>query len=216
MARKKTAYRPQRFRDGGAVSAPLDIEIDTPRAHIAADAATSDLLEAMAPDSHEAIIQRWQKAGLTDHQAGFLRENSDLLDDPKTLEAAVAHARMKGHEVDTPEYFDEVRAYGDRHSGPPPADESPYQPTKLYSPEVETEPLPSERSVRSVVSAPVSKEWGYSSLQGGSGGERSGQVKMSPAMKESARISGISELEYAENVLRLRREKADGHHGGAL
>jgi hypothetical protein len=219
MARKKTAYRPQRFRDGGAVSAPLHVEIDTPAAHIAADAATADLLEAVAPDSREAIIQRWQKAGLTDHQAGFLRENPELIDDPGTLEAAVAHARMKGHEIDSPQYFDEVRGYADRHLGPPPKDEyalddEPYQPSKSESLPDDYEP-PSRSRTRSIVSAPVSKDWGYSATSGAVNGERPGQVHMTPGMKEAAKMSGLTELEYAQQVIELRRRKSEGDYGGS-
>jgi hypothetical protein len=45
--------------------------------------------------------------------------------------------------------------------------------------------------------------------------ERGGRVVMTPAMKDAARISGISEVEYAEQVLRLREAKKNGdYHGG--
>jgi|ERR1700730_3590112 hypothetical protein len=96
--------------------------------------------------------------------------------------------------------------------------EPPYQPAKLNeSPTLEHEDYepPSERKTRSIVSAPVSREYGYSALQGGSGGERSGKVHMTPAMKESARISGLTELEYAEQVIELRRRKSEGDYGGS-
>ena len=62
------------------------------------------------------------------------------------------------------------------------------------------------------MSAPVSRE---TSANGYGGGDRPGKVTLTPAMKEAAKVSGISEIEYAEQVLRLRKAKANGDYGGS-
>jgi hypothetical protein len=46
-------------------------------------------------------------------------------------------------------------------------------------------------------------------------GERPNQVRLTVAQKEAAKIAGISEKEYAENLLKLRAEKLNGNYGGA-
>jgi len=62
---------------------------------------------------------------------------------------------------------------------------------------------------RSMVSAPVSRE-----APANSQGERPGRVTLSLAQKEAAKIAGIDEKTYAENLLKLRQEKMNGNYGG--
>jgi multidrug efflux pump subunit AcrA (membrane-fusion protein) len=62
---------------------------------------------------------------------------------------------------------------------------------------------------RTIVSAPPSRETPSSS--GVRGPDR---VTLSSAEKEAARISGISEKDYAANKLKLLKEKAQGNYGG--
>jgi hypothetical protein len=72
--------------------------------------------------------------------------------------------------------------------------------------EHEDEPAPRSRSM---VSAPVSRDGVPSSS-----GEKPGQVRLTAMQKEAAKIAGITEKEYAEQVLRLRGEKLNGNYGG--
>ncbi len=74
--------------------------------------------------------------------------------------------------------------------------------------EAESDPEPRGRSTN--VSAPVSREAPLSSS-----GERPGQIRLTVAQKEAAKISGVSEKEYAENMLKLKAEKLNGNYGGA-
>lgn len=60
------------------------------------------------------------------------------------------------------------------------------------------------------VSAPVSRESPPSSS-----GERPGQVRLTVLQKEAAKIAGITEKDYAENLLKLKAEKLNGNYGGA-
>lgn len=62
---------------------------------------------------------------------------------------------------------------------------------------------------RSVVSAPVSRE------APSSGGERSNSpVRLTAAQREAAKASGITETEYAKQLVVLRQAKANGSYGG--
>jgi hypothetical protein len=232
--RTKSHYR--KFRDGGAVTAdtppvpPVAI-IDIDRNDTAPDEASSafqaqiDALrrsEQIAKDraaqkaapppqlSRAESIQKWQQNGLSDSQAAFLNANPEMVDNPNMLEAATRQAHIAGHQVDSQEYFDSVKSYFHRHLNPPAA-EPEYQPTNLSTPAAETEPLPSMPSRGSLYSAPVNRE----SASTGYSGDGPGSVRLTVAMKEAARIAGISEREYAEQVLRLREEKSQGHYGGA-
>lgn len=63
-----------------------------------------------------------------------------------------------------------------------------------------------ERS--SIVSAPVIRE------APGSGGQRgSGVIKLTPAQREAAKMAGITETEYAKQLIKLRQEKDAGNYG---
>jgi hypothetical protein len=43
---------------------------------------------------------------------------------------------------------------------------------------------------------------------------RMGRITLTMAQKEAAAIAGISQAEYALQLVRLREEKAQGFHGG--
>lgn len=62
---------------------------------------------------------------------------------------------------------------------------------------------------RSIVSAPVTRE------APSSGGARSvSQVRLTAAQRESAKLAGITEAEYAKQLLKLNEAKANGSYGG--
>jgi hypothetical protein len=117
-------------------------------------------------------------------------------------------AHQGGHVADSDEFHSAVKEHWQALRAPP----------ARTSPAVESSPeflehldLPEPRRSTSFMSAPVSRETastGYSHDDG------PGRVRMTPAMKEAARISGLTDLEYAANVLRLREEKAQGNYGG--
>jgi hypothetical protein len=246
---KKTRYR--RFKDGGAVSAPLHVEIDTPQAHVAADKATADLLPAIEsattiPDvqddasrafqlqidalrrseqiqrdraaqaaspksSREETLQRWRDQGMTDGQADFLRTHQHMIDEPERLRKASEHATQMGHQVDTPTYY---AAIASKFAEAEPEKLSRLEPRTIPPKEgmlVLNSPTMPDRS--RFVSAPVSRE-SYANGSLDASGNRPGSVRLSVAQKEAARYAGISEVEYAKNLLRLREEKEAGNYGG--
>ena len=62
------------------------------------------------------------------------------------------------------------------------------------------------------MSAPVSRETSGGSYNGGYGGSSPSRIRLTQAQAEMARLSGISEREYAENLLKLNQMKADGSY----
>lgn len=73
--------------------------------------------------------------------------------------------------------------------------------------ELDDEPAPPVR--RSAVSAPPSRQTPSST-----GRRDDGRVTLTPAQKEAAKISGVSEKDYAAQLLILKKEKANGNYGG--
>lgn len=62
----------------------------------------------------------------------------------------------------------------------------------------------------SMMSAPVSRE-----VPSGGGGQRpSTRITLTPAQKEAAKMSGLSEADYAKNLIKMNEMKANGTFGG--
>jgi hypothetical protein len=271
--RIKTPYR--KYKDGGRVlpdgtmagtPTPLDIEIDSPRAHIAADTATAHLQRAVeagepaasididnsSDDASEAFKkqidalrqseeiqrQRAAQAALTKNEIQFLKDNPDFIKRPDIAQKAIIQAHQQGHVPDSAEfhravkqnwealrgesrefisnrYLEEMEKLGESVS---PVDRvvdearSPRFANDTADVPARDQYEPFERTRN--VSAPVSRETmangGYDRY-----GDRPGRVTLSVAQKEHARIAGISEREYAEQLIRLREEQKNGnYHGG--
>jgi hypothetical protein len=167
-------------------------------------------LEAEPPKlSRAETIRQWKQAGLSEKQAEFLNQNPELVDIPHMLEASTTYARHAGHAEDSTEFFDAIKSHFHKHMTLPEAAAEADKPTSDRTPEPKFDP-PS-RSNASMYSAPVSRE-GYTSALGASNGDRPGTVRLSVAQLEHAKAAGVSPKEYAEGVLRLRAEKADGYH----
>ena len=69
---------------------------------------------------------------------------------------------------------------------------------------------PPQRTRPAMVSAPVSRE-----APSNGSGDRPGRITLTVAQKEAAKIAGISEKEYAEQVIKLKEHKLNGNYGGA-
>lgn len=67
-----------------------------------------------------------------------------------------------------------------------------------------------EPTQRPIVSAPVSRE-----APSGSGTRSGAPVRLSTAQREAAKMAGISETEYAKQLVALNQAKANGNYGGA-
>jgi len=126
----------------------------------------------------------------------YLREHPELLTNQR-LNAKIQSLHYdiieEGHKAYSPEYFESM----DVHLG--------YKEQIVNEKEEDDEPRERTR----FMSAPVSRE-----APANAQGERPGKVTLSVAQKEAAKIAGITEKEYAEQVMELRKHKANGHYGG--
>lgn len=83
------------------------------------------------------------------------------------------------------------------------------KPTEEDEETVVVEPTVEERRQASMVSAPVSRE----APTGGRAETNPSKVKLTPAQKEAAAMAGITEVEYARQLLNLGKAKASGMYG---
>jgi hypothetical protein len=211
--RKTTNFK--RFQSGGAVLA------EAPSPEIAASINTDASLSSEADEASRALqaqisalreserLQRERNTApaLTARQAAFVQANPDFMKNPEIARESLMAAYQAGHEQDSDAFHRAVKANFDARMMP-----RPNLSMDISIPERAPQ-LPSHGHDRmaSYVSAPVSRE---TSVNGYDHGDRGSRVRLSIAQKEAARIAGITEKEYAEQVLRLRQEKRDGYHGG--
>jgi hypothetical protein len=156
-------------------------------------------------DQRELRLAQWRQQGLSREQESFLRSNPILIDRPEITAFAKAEAHRDGHGPDKPEHYEVVKRNFNRIS-----EELEQRAAARAKPEPEySEPRSApQRSSPSVgYAAPVSREvpsGAYYSER------RSSRVTLSPQEKEIARLSGISEEEYALGKMELKRRKEAG------
>jgi hypothetical protein len=180
--------------------------------------------------SREEKSQHWRDNGIGGDDLQYLHE---LEDHPQITVAAVADARKQGHAEDTQQFHQAVKtnfrkllpqlkqsdhvaeledAYAAGDVGRQAEITTRISKAETARARLEDEDESDRRRGR-IVSAPVSRD--TMGTGGGSyGADRPGKVTMTPEMKMAAKISGISETEYAQQVLRLREEKLNGNYTG--
>jgi hypothetical protein len=207
MANLKTRYR--KYRDGGAV--PAD---DT--AAMADVTTPTDLpaLEAKALTEEQQLIDNLEMPSAAKE---WLKERPQyVFDAQENARIRVVHNALlrEGHEPYSPSYFAEAEK---RLAEPEEVDRSAVDEAlaqaRAAAPVEDVFDHENSRlriSPRRVaVSAPPSRE-----VPSSNGSRDQGRVTLSLQQKEAARISGISEEEYAMQMLRLRQEKEAGHYTG--
>jgi hypothetical protein len=217
-----THSRYKRFQSGGAVLA----EDTTAAPELAATIDTDAPISSEADDPSIALqkqiaalraseeIQRQRAAAqsvppLSARQMAFVEANPDFMKNPEIAKEALMAAHRAGHEQDSQAFHAAVKKSFDEKMMMSHPDLS----VEIFPPERAPQlPMHDRDRMASYVSAPVSRE---SASNGYDYSDKGSRVKMTPQMKEAARIAGISEVEYAEQVLRLRQEKAEGNYGGA-
>ena len=229
--RLKSKHRRQAFRDGGRIDElPIPIEPPVEAAAPEAPPAVENQPEpppvpesAPAPDDATAALRRQiealNHARTVDQQAAIAQQGANerrqawLAQTPGAKDhIALGHihrAALDAGFVDTsPEYFRfmESQLAALKQPAEEMQQELAMQPTpQFFKPAGRSAPNPS-----SIVSAPVSREIPTSS------GERlrpRGQVKLTPAEVEAARISGITPEEYAKQKIRKAQMVASGEYG---
>jgi len=171
----------------------------------------------------EQIRTYLKSHGASEAKIDFLIAHPAYLDPRVGMSVWEAHQRAlaDGVKDDSPEMFAAiVRDVSERKAAhiaaqiaadvPSPAAAAPPPPP---APEPVREPLPAAaaalppRSAGPAVSAPVSRD---PPSYGGGRFKSVGRVELTPSQREHARIAGISDTEYAANVLELERRKALG------
>ncbi|WP_316200801.1 MULTISPECIES: hypothetical protein [unclassified Bradyrhizobium] len=215
-----------KFKDGGAVPA------DVPEASVQDN--TSSPLKAQIEASIRAAEQPPQPPDPLDSiplpplAKDWLRKNPEYLyDGPKNERLQRLHFDLvnEGHEAYGPEYFAEV----DRRLAAPADDETADRAlatakrheaataARQRADDDDAQVFVSPNGNRLRVSAPPSREGTIAaSYMGGREYDLSqGRITLTGAQKEAARISGISEREYAAQLLELRARKQAGDYGGS-
>jgi hypothetical protein len=236
----------------------LDVEIDTPRAHVAADVATSQMMPAaeahdptpkvehddasvafqgqvdalraaeanqqqrMAqgtpalPPTRALRLQHWREQGYSEAEADYFNA---LSENPHRTNAAVTAAREMGIDPNDVNFHTEVQknfhrltaAEAEAQAAPEPDPAEPVRRARGGAVDDEPSELGRWRP------GPISLAMTERSIPGSynANGERPGRVVLTPAQVEAAKIAGVSLKDYAEQVLRLRAEKAEGNYGGS-
>lgn len=128
----------------------------------------------------------------------WLRAHPDYMTDPrKNAKIQSLHWDVldEGHEAFSQGYYESLEVHLGLRS--PPRQE--------VAEEEEEAPQPR----RSVVSAPVSRE-----APSASGNRSSAPVRLTAAQREAAKLAGVSETEYAKQLVNLNKAKANGAYGG--
>lgn len=153
--------------------------------------------QAQRPISPEEKLASWKSAGMPPGEEEFLRNNIDLVANDRLTAVAAAEA-SRLHQRGTEAYMRAVRKNFDRLMA-----QGAAQPTPQF---FAVPPAPEPPGPGAYVSAPVSRETPTGAYREPS----PSQVRLSAEERQIARASGISEVEYARNRLRLEREKRTG------
>jgi hypothetical protein len=173
---------------------------------------------AVAPDEpprEPSVEERINALNLPEHAREFIRKHETLVtDEAVNARATAVHDELlaEGHRAYGPSYMREMET---RMFGEPEADDTAKHDALLVSRRVQRNaPQPDMPLSPRGYSAPVSRETPstFEDLQRGSRGGNS--ITLGPAEKEAAKIAGVSEAEYAYQLVRLRDLKRDGFYGG--
>jgi hypothetical protein len=167
------------------------------------------------------VAEQAQRAVAVEQQ--FVQAHPELLEHPKLTEWAVAVALQHGYQRGTPDFLDVTKQLFDRQmaaqanaapatqQSEPAAPEPPHQVQEAPMPNhpfhqrpPPPPPEPSEQSA-SIYSAPVSRE----ASGGGYRQSSPSSVRLSPDQREAAKMSGVTETEYARQLQKLYEAKRD-------
>jgi hypothetical protein len=181
----KSRYKPKRYADGGAVVAPDEAPIPQDWAGLEEGIAVEQ--ERLRNHTNQESLDAW------------LKIHPEYIED-RGSNAKMQHLHLElaaeGLEPFSRQYFAEAdRRLG--HNKPSPADD-----------DVEHEI--SNGNARMIFSAPVSKR-----VPSSDGTYSDHRITLSREQKEAAKIAGISEASYAQQLLELNRRKAQGDYSGS-
>jgi hypothetical protein len=171
----------------------------------------------------EQVLEVWKQSGISETESAFFAAHPSLLDHPKVTQQAIALAMEAGHQrgSDTINQavlhaFDRLQAliaeqqqaaeYQPEPQAAPPQPQvqplmSTERPPKAFS------PLPPPAAPRIPVSAPVTPR-----VPSADRNPVSSQVRLTAEEREIARMSNMTDEEYALQKRRLMAEKRQGFH----
>ena len=123
------------------------------------------------------------RTGIRGASADWIRAHPEAVQQPNKLSLAHAAALEDGTKVNSPEYFERVESHMGMRSADPVSEAG--------------EPRPAPR--RPTAAAPPSRP--------ANGGQTpAGGIRLTPAQRRAAEISGVTEEKYAENLVRARKQ----------
>jgi hypothetical protein len=155
------------------------------------------------PPSREEKLAAWRAQGMSAEDERALTERPEMIDYPR-LTAVAAHEAAQHHERGTDRHRQATREIFDQHLAHLQAQvQSPAEPPpQSFRPP----PPPEPPSPASYVSAPVSRGEAGGYLREPS----PSSVRLTPEQREAAALAGITDVEYAKNLIRMRKEIASG------
>jgi hypothetical protein len=170
------------------------------------------------PEPEQSLDARIDALGLPPHAREWVRQHESVVTDEATnAKARALHGQLlaQGHHAYSADYMRQMEI--GLGFAEPEADDNAREAALAVARSAQRRappPDPEERSLsRRGYSAPVSREYGPSSYDELQTGSRSGMITLGPAEKEAAKIAGVSEAEYAHQMLKLRELKARGQYG---
>jgi hypothetical protein len=171
------------------------------------------------PLTREEKLGAWKAQGMPADQVEFLEANPQMIDYSDLAAFAANEALQAGHARGSHEHMQAMKQLFDQHLAHLQAQAQAQaqhraEPDMKPTPEFfQPPPPPKPRTPPSIVSAPVSREVP-------SGGPRpefetdERRVVLSPDEKLVAKASGITEVQYARNKIKMLRMKASGEIQG--
>lgn len=166
--------------------------------------------QAQRPPSREEKLAAWRAMpGADEGDIAFLESHPEMIDRHDVTVVAAEEAAQQGFERGTSQHRQATKENFDRHLTHLQAQQARAQPATTYRSgffQPPPAPAPAAPDRSSMYAAPVSRR------ETGSGYREPSpsQIRLSPAEQQIAAASGISDIEYARNKLRMEREKRSG------
>jgi hypothetical protein len=169
-------------------------------------------LQQQPPLTREGKLDLWRQQGMPADQIAFLESNPELIDYSDLAAFAANEAAQAGHERGSREHMHATKQIFDQHMEHLKQQATANNPESAMTPTpkfFEPPPPPPPRPRHVPVSAPVSRQ-----IPDGSPRSEYEQdprrVHLSVEEREIARASGITEVQYAANKIKLMQAKARG------
>jgi hypothetical protein len=154
------------------------------------------------PLNHVEKLEAWRAHGMSPEDYDFLASNPDMVE-AHQLTAIAANEAAKRHERGTDAHRQATRRIFNQHLGRMAGvNPEPDEPLELDVPK--PPPPPPQPETGAMYSAPVSRE-----VANGSGRREPSpsSIRLTPEMREAARMAGITEIEYARQFVKLPEYK---------